>query len=205
MKMCTLALDIFERLVVLCLYGALVGRIVDAICSEGLGLGNLLLLPSEGMVLVFVLLRRRTNDVSLRPLDWLLAITATSAPMLVTANAGGALVPLAIGCVVIVTGTIIQVHAKVILGRSFGCIPANRGLKDGGPYRFVRHPMYAGYALSHFAFALMNPSLWNLALYGVCTLLQLPRLLAEERLLSRDEQYRRYRILVPYRMIPGVF
>jgi len=205
MKGFTLALDLAERFLVLCLYGALAGRIIGAVSSEGMGLGNLLLLPSEGLVLAFVLVRRGTEDVSMHPPDWVLAVAASSAPMLVAAAPVHPLISPIAGGVVLVMGTLVQVHAKVVLGRSFGCVPANRGLKDKGPYRFVRHPMYAGYMVSHFAFALMNPSAWNVAMYVICTLLQVPRLLAEERLLDRDERYRRYRALVRYRVVPGIF
>jgi protein-S-isoprenylcysteine O-methyltransferase Ste14 len=65
--------------------------------------------------------------------------------------------------------------------------------------------MYAGYLLTHVGFLLLNPTFWNLGIYGLCYGLQVPRLLAEERLLSRDPQYRAYRAAVPYRLIPGVF
>jgi protein-S-isoprenylcysteine O-methyltransferase Ste14 len=197
-------LDAAERLLVLCLYGALVVRIVTGIRSEGAGVGNLLLLVSEGMVLVFVLFRRTTSDVSRSASEWLLAIVATCLPMLVAPSGVHPLPPF-VGAVVLVMGMIFQLHAKVILGRSFGCVPANRGLKAAGPYRFVRHPMYAGYLLSDVGFLLMNPSLRNFALYGGCLALQVPRLLAEERLLSRDEAYRRYQSVVRYRLVPGVF
>lgn len=200
-----LLLDAIERLAVVVLYGALVARIVAGIRVDSVGLGNLLLLPSEGLVLVFVLVRRRTNDVSWRMRDWLLALAATSAPMLVEARPGHGLVPPFAGAVVIVTGMLVQLHAKLVLGRSFGCIPANRGLKTAGPYRFVRHPMYAGYALSHLGYAMMNPTWWNVALYAMAATLQLARLLAEERLLERDVAYRRYRELVRHRLLPGLF
>jgi protein-S-isoprenylcysteine O-methyltransferase Ste14 len=65
--------------------------------------------------------------------------------------------------------------------------------------------MYAGYLLSHMAFLAMNPTLCNLAIYVVCYGLQIPRLLAEERLLARDQRYRAYLTVVRYRLIPGVF
>ncbi len=38
-----------------------------------------------------------------------------------------------------------SVFRKVLLGLSFGVVAANRGVKIGGPYSFIRHPMYAGY------------------------------------------------------------
>jgi protein-S-isoprenylcysteine O-methyltransferase Ste14 len=84
-------------------------------------------------------------------------------------------------------------------------VPAHRGLKVAGPYRFVRHPMYAGYLLSHAAFLLMNPTVGNVAVYAVCYALQIPRIFAEERLLSRDPEYREYRRTVRYRLIPWLF
>ncbi|WP_394831302.1 hypothetical protein LVJ94_32810 [Pendulispora rubella] len=198
-------LDLAERIFVLGLYGALVVRIVESISADGLGLGNLLLLPSEGLVFFFVLLRRRTRRVSARPGDWALAMVATAAPMLVRACPERALVPEFVAAFVVMMGTLVQLHAKLVLGRSFGCVPAHRGLKEAGPYRFVRHPMYAGYMLSHLAFLSMNASAWNCALYLVCTLLQIPRLVSEERLLGLDEGYTRYRARVRYRLIPGVY
>jgi len=51
----------------------------------------------------------------------------------------------------------------------------------------------------------MNPTLWNLAMYAVCDGLQIPRILAEERLLGRDRRYQDYRATVRYRLLPGVF
>jgi protein-S-isoprenylcysteine O-methyltransferase Ste14 len=102
-------------------------------------------------------------------------------------------------------GMVIQVLAKLALGRSLGCVPAHRGLKLSGPYGCVRHPMYAGYLLSHLAFLLMNPTWWNLTAYALAYVLQVPRLLAEERLLAHDPQYRAYQAAVRYRLVPFVF
>ena len=54
-------------------------------------------------------------------------------------------------------GLYVQISAKVILGRSFGLIAANRGIKVAGPYRIVRHPIYAGYTIIHVGFLLALP------------------------------------------------
>ena len=48
------------------------------------------------------------------------------------------------------------INAKVTLGRSFGWLPANRGIVDTGVYRLIRHPIYFGYALGHLGFLLAN-------------------------------------------------
>lgn len=197
-------LDGCERAIVLVLYGWLVARLLSGYLAHG-GLVNLLLLPSEGLVVVFLLLRRRTEAISRLPSEWTIALMATCAPLLVEPGVGRALVSPPLAAAVLLIGMFLQVHAKITLGRSFGCVPANRGLKLEGPYRFVRHPMYAGYLLSHTAFLAMNPTLWNLAVYGVSYGSQVCRLLAEERFLANDPDYRAYSEVVRFRLIPGIF
>jgi protein-S-isoprenylcysteine O-methyltransferase Ste14 len=200
-----MALDLAERLTVLALYGFLVLRLVGAYRSTG-HFVNLLLLLSEGLVVVFILLRRPARTLSRRPGDWLLAFAATCFPLLAVPGIGSSpLVSPVVAVVVLLAGIFIQLSAKIILGRSFGCVAAHRGLKREGPYRFVRHPMYAGYLLTHLAFLAVNPIAWNLLVYALADGLQLPRLLAEERLLNEDPDYRAYAASVRYRLIPGLF
>lgn len=199
-----LYLDWFERCLIAVFYCWLVFRLVTAYLHDG-NVVSLLLLPSEGLVLVFMLVRRTSKVMSKSASAWLLALTATCAPFLVSPGGQYTLVPLAVGGVVLLMGTFIQLHAKITLGRSLGCVAANRGLQLRGPYRFVRHPMYAGYLVSHLAFLALNPTWWNLAVYALCYGLQIPRLLLEERLLSDDPDYRDYQARVRFRLIPGVF
>jgi protein-S-isoprenylcysteine O-methyltransferase Ste14 len=197
-------LDIVERLVGAALYGWLVVRIVGSFSEHG-NFTTLLILPSEALVLVFLLIRRTTDEVSRRPREWLLALAATSAPMLVAPGIGRALVSPIFAAALMVMGLVVQLHAKITLGRSFGCIPAHRGLQTSGPYRFLRHPMYSGYLLGHAAFLLVNPTARNAIAYGVCYALQIPRLMAEERLLTQDPAYARYTQHVRWRLLPGLF
>lgn len=199
-----LALDVAERLIILALFAWLVVRLVGSI-AEGGRLVNGLLLVSEGLVLVFILMRRPTAQISRDPLHWLLAIAATCGPLLVSPSPGEPLVSPERAGLLWLGGTLLQVVSKLALGRSFGCVPAHRGLKRGGPYHFIRHPMYAGYLLSHVAFLLLNPTAWNLAIYVLCDAVQVPRILAEEHLLERDPAYRAYCAEVPWRVLPGVF
>ena len=63
-------------------------------------------------------------------------------------------------------GLLVQIAAKLALWRSFGVVPANRGVKTRGPYRLLRHPMYAGYTLTHIGFLIGFPSLSNTLLYA---------------------------------------
>ena len=51
-----------------------------------------------------------------------------------------------------VIGLAFVIAAKLTLGRSFGLVPANRGVVVSGPYGFMRHPIYEGSVISHAAF-----------------------------------------------------
>jgi protein-S-isoprenylcysteine O-methyltransferase Ste14 len=207
-------LDWIERCVVLALYAWFAARIAIG-CAGSASLINYLLLVSEGLIVFLVLIRRAARDISPRPIDWIMAFAATTAPLLVQpvakseGQAGGALTGTlwlaGIAAAIMLMGFLIQVHAKLILGRCFGCVAANRGVKFAGPYRMVRHPMYLGYLLTHLGFLCVNPAPWNFAAYALCYAIQVPRLLSEERLLIRDRRYRAYARLVRFRLIPGVF
>ena len=102
-------------------------------------------------------------------------------------------------------GLLVQFAAKLTLAQSFGLVPAHRGLKMSGPYRFVRHPMYAGYLIMQIGFLALNPTWLNFATYIVAWTLQVRRLLAEEAFLGRDPAYREYQERVTSRVIPGLF
>jgi protein-S-isoprenylcysteine O-methyltransferase Ste14 len=193
-------LDRLEQVLILLLWGWLVYR-VDLSDNP---LAPLLLI-SETTVMVFVLLRRPTQDISVRPLDWFLATAATCLPMLISPTSSplaGMAVP---GVVLVLYGNLFQFWAKLSLRRSFGIAPANRGIKIGGPYRFVRHPMYSGYLFAHIGILLLLPSLLNLAIYALSWCAQVFRLLAEERLLLEDPAYKAYAEKIRWRLVPGLF
>ena len=84
-------------------------------------------------------------------------------------------------------------------------VPADRGIKRGGPYQLVRHPIYAGYLISEIGFLLLHPTLWNLSTYSLALVLQIVRILAEERFLAQNADYREYMQTVRYRLIPRIF
>ncbi len=164
-----------------------------------------LLLATESAVAVFVLIRRPTEAISMELGDWMLAITATFAAMLI--SPGKDLFPqlASLGVSLVLFGNCVQLWAKLTLRRSFGIAPANRGVKISGPYAFVRHPMYAGYLFAHIGLALLMPSLLNLAIWIISWWAQILRLLAEERLLSQDPAYSAFKERVRWRLVPGIF
>src|SRR5690606_31112435 len=93
----------------------------------------------------------------------------------------------------------------VYLGRSFGVVAADRGLKVGGPYRVVRHPIYAAHLFTLVGFLIANPSEWNIALGAIVTVCQLLRLRAEERVLTETGDYDGYRARVRWRLVPFIY
>jgi protein-S-isoprenylcysteine O-methyltransferase Ste14 len=115
------------------------------------------------------------------------------------------LAPLALCLALMIGGILLQISAKVVLGRAFGIIAANRGVRVLGPYRFVRHPMYAGYTMTHIGFLLSMPLAINALYYGAALSLQIVRIYREEKVLMQDARYRAFAARVRYRLLPGVF
>ncbi|HVA81372.1 MAG TPA: methyltransferase [Candidatus Binataceae bacterium] len=103
-----------------------------------------------------------------------------------------------------IAGIAISQVSRIYLGRSFGLLPANRGIVSKGPFRLVRHPVYLGWFILISGFTLAFPTLRNFA----CLASSIPfiawRIVLEEALLSEDPAYRRYRAAVRYRLIPGL-
>lgn len=195
-------LDLFEQAAVLALYTWLVVRLWPSEFSASTWY-PLLLLLSEGLVVVLLLIRRPTDRISTRGLDWALAAGGTFVVLLV--DQGGAPLHGPLGAVLMLLGLAIHVGAKLSLFRSFGIVAANRGVKVGGLYRIVRHPMYAGYMLTHVGFLLVAPSLWNLAVYAVAWAFLVARIYAEEKVLSEDPAYQAFKGRVRFRLVPGLY
>lgn len=163
-----------------------------------------LLLVSEGLAIAFILLRKPARRIDVTPYAAGVAFVGTSAPLLVMAPGGG-WVPSGVGAALMAAGLLLNCSAKIALNRSFGLAAANRGVKRAGPYRLLRHPMYAGYALTQATFLLLNPCLWNLTIYALSWSAQILRIRAEEKLLLEDPTYRDYANEVRFRLIPGVY
>ncbi|KKB79763.1 hypothetical protein VW35_04445 [Devosia soli] len=196
-------LDIVERAVLAVMFSFFAWGLLRSFLDTGNFL-SLMLLVSEGAVVVFVLIRRPTGEISIRPIDWAIAFIGTALPLFAKPDGEPLVAPL-FCAIVMLFGISLQLAAKLTLRRSFGVVAANRGVKVSGPYRFVRHPMYAGYVLTHIGFLLANPAFANLAVYVAAFGCQLARILAEENILSRDPAYRDFAQSVRYRLLPGIF
>ncbi len=195
-------MDRAEQAIALVLYGLLVQRIWPENLST-YNLATALVLVSEGIIVFFLMIRRTTLNISGRPQDWAAALAGTATPLLVVKSGEPAF--LEAGAFLMLFGMVTQVAAKLSLRRSFGLVAANRGVKTGGAYRYVRHPMYLGYMISHVGFVLLSPTLWNVAVYAVGWTCLVLRVAFEERLLSQDAAYQDFMKRVRFRLIPGVY
>lgn len=77
---------------------------------------------------------------------------------------------------------------------------------DSGPYRFVRHPGYAGNMLALFGIVLALSSLWTLIPAAAALIIAVIRTALEDQTLQNElPGYRDYARHVRYRLIPGVY
>jgi protein-S-isoprenylcysteine O-methyltransferase Ste14 len=88
------------------------------------------------------------------------------------------------------------------------CIQTDRGhtVCDSGPYRFVRHPGYAGNVFALFGIVLALSSVWTLIPAAVASIIAVIRTVLEDRTLQEElPGYRNYAQRVGYRLIPWIF
>jgi protein-S-isoprenylcysteine O-methyltransferase Ste14 len=164
---------------------------------------DILLIMSEGLAIILILIRR-PGTVETKPLPLFAALAGTSFPLFISPN-GLDVIGSTMAAAIMTAGLAVNVSAKLALRRSFGIVAANRGIKIGGPYRIVRHPMYLGYMITQIGFLLSSLSIWNVAVYVLGWSFQLARIAAEERVLILDDAYRGYCGRVRYRLCPGLF
>ncbi|HEY1217244.1 MAG TPA: isoprenylcysteine carboxylmethyltransferase family protein [Bryobacteraceae bacterium] len=139
------------------------------------------------------------------PLSLIVTLFATYYFLAFRIGPGIQLVPELCAAGIQITGVVIQISAKLSLRRSFGLLPANRGVVVFGPYRLVRHPMYLGYFVTDVGFLVANFGLQNVFVVLTQWAVQVLRIMREERLLSKDDTYRQYMNRVRYRLIACVF
>ena len=158
----------------------------------------------EAVLVCLALTRRRSVGTSSRPADWTIGVLGAFLPLLLRPDEGsGPLARLAEPLQAV--GLLITLAGVVSLGRSFGLIAADRGIKTSGAYRVVRHPLYAGYLLGYLGYLGVYPSLWNCAItVGTAVALNW-RAHVEERFLARDRAYRAYLRRVRWRFLPSLY
>lgn len=166
------------------------------------GLG---IVAQETLVVALFIVRRRANYTTRNPIAWIatgigafgaLALRPSTADMGTYAT---------IGATIQLIAAAGYVGSLGFLGRSFGVVPAHRGIRTSGPYRWVRHPVYACYFVANLGYLIENPTLWNAAVILVQGAFQVVRIVHEEGVLSSDPEYVAYRERVRWRLLPGLY
>ena len=187
-------------------YGYAVYNLATAWWADRTRLTLLLLLATECVTLILVLVARRAHGRDMGPVSLALNLYAAFSYVLFDPHVTIRLIPELAGVSLQVVGALWQFAAKLVLGRSFGILPAHRGLVVRGPYRVVRHPIYLGYLVGHLAFLLVNFSWRNLIVLGLLYVVQVQRISREEAVLSTHcPEYPCYQRRVRSRLLPYVY
>lgn len=196
--------DLVSRLVVGVLFGVMSVNLLSDFAHTH-RITGLLLLASESLVVVLTVFRRPTRIVDRSMAATIVTALSLVGPSLVRPVVGGGIVPDALTAIVSSIGLLIVIAGKVTLGRSFGLVPANRGVVNRGVYGVVRHPIYSGYLLTHVAFACAHATAWNVTVLIVTDVALIVRALYEERVLEADRSYRSYCERVAWHFVPGLY
>lgn len=196
-RICQAALNILVVLLCVLLVLASYRHFVSTHSFQSFGI-----LAVNGLFLGLFLTRRPAIRESTSLPEWLLAVAAVALPLLLRPGAAGAWAQ--IGAALQIAGIVMVIGGLLSLRRSFAVVPGNRGIRDGGMYRLVRHPLYASELIALLGTVLVSPTPWNWAIWTLECALQFARARAEENFLGMDPLYRAYREKVRYRLIPGV-
>ena len=200
----TVLSDLFARVRVGALFTLLSANILEDFMRTGRVTG-LLLLAGESLVVVLTIARRRARVVDRSAAAALMTALSLAGPPLLRVSEGSPLAVDAATAMLSAAGLVLVVVGKLALGRSFGVVPANRGVVVRGPYTLVRHPIYTGYLVTHAAFLMAHPSPWNAGIILLADTALILRALMEERVLQTDAVYQQYCRRVEWHLVPGVF
>lgn len=105
----------------------------------------------------------------------------------------------------VIAGTAGAIWSASWLGRSFAIFPQARALVTGGPYRFVRHPVYLAEQIAAFGILWQYQQPWALLIVLTNFAAQFPRMHFEEQVLTKNfPGYNAYAACTA-RLIPGVY
>ncbi|NVM89231.1 protein-S-isoprenylcysteine O-methyltransferase Ste14 [Variovorax sp. SG517] len=164
----------------------------------------ILLLIGEVVTIGIVIFSKPSTTTSTDVISIISTGVATFYFLFVSLSSGVKIAPLMLTETMQVLGIGWQIVSKIYLGRSFGLLPADRGIVTSGPYRIVRHPIYLGYFLNHLGFLLSTFSWWNFFTYAALYFFQAIRIFREEQLLMKNPEYAAYAKKVKYRVIFGL-
>lgn len=196
--------DLAARATIVVLFSIMAVRFGSDFMATG-RLTGLFLLASEALVVVLTVFRRSAVTVDRSVKARVLTIVSILGPPLLAPAAVAPLAAEGLTVALSCAGLAVVIAGKITLGRSFALLPANRGVVSNGLYKVVRHPIYMGYLVTHVAFLVASPSLWNIVALIAADAALLVRAVCEEQTLAQDPAYRDYQTRVRWRVVPGVF
>ena len=166
-------------------------------------LSVLLIVLMETIVAFFLIIRRDPDETRHTWQTWTTTTFGTLAPTLFRPIEATA--DLMLGDILQIGGFVMQIAALLCLSRSFGLLPAYRGVKSYGPYSWVRHPLYTAYVISFIGYWINNQSLNNATIVLLGSAFLVMRIYYEEALLVKYADYRRYANRIRWRLVPSIW
>jgi protein-S-isoprenylcysteine O-methyltransferase Ste14 len=119
-------------------------------------------------------------------------------------DAEGSVAPTLLAIGIMTVGMLFALYSLHYLGRSFGIMPQARNLVRSGPYRFIRHPLYAGEIVAFGGAILVDLTIYKMGIFVMLCAIQLYRAVQEEKLLEETiPEYSEYKTATT-RFIPGL-
>ena len=162
-----------------------------------------LIVVTESIVAVFLVIRRDPDETHHSWKTWVTTTLGTLAPFLLRPI--DATADVLLGNILQISGFVLQILALLALNRCLGLLPAYRGIKSGGLYAWVRHPLYMAYVVTYLGYLLNNPSIGNLGIVISGTGFLVMRIRYEENLLLRYPDYVEYARKTRWRLLPNVW
>jgi protein-S-isoprenylcysteine O-methyltransferase Ste14 len=176
-----------------------------------LRLGHQTLTTAFSMLICWLFLIRRPSTQGRGAGGWVSDVVAVLGTVIVLALSLAPktmeenILALATAEALLTVGLVIMVIGLASLGRSFGIMPRARGLVTSGLYRWVRHPIYLGEFLAFLGILTLTISPYSVSVYAAFMVLQLRRMVMEERTLAAAyPEYDEYRTRTA-RLLPGVY
>ena len=166
--------------------------------------GGMALILVNGLAAWLFIFRRKVQRVTRQWSDWVITLSTLVIPWGLRVAEGPHTLLSGFGRAMQGAGFLIVICALLSLGRSFGLVPADRGLTDRGLYGWVRHPMYTGELCFFLGIVLENPMARNWVILSALFIGLPLRALAEERFLLSDSRYQSYMARVRRRFLPNI-
>ena len=166
-------------------------------------LSVLLIVVAETVAAVFLLIRQNPDETEHSWQTWTTTTFGTIAPFLLRPI--DATADILFGQILQVGAFGMLIIALSSLNRSFGLLPAHRGVKSNGLYSWVRHPLYTAYLFTYVGYWINNQSFVNAVVVVAGSAFLVMRIHYEEALLFKYADYAQYAKRIRWRLIPAVW